>query len=214
MKKLKLITTTDNRGKCDKLEKSLGFFGWDYEIIVHPWYGFLSKIHETYKHLACIKREYSHFLYTDAWDTVAMLEQPDYFFDGLIFSAERACYPHADKEPLYPKYDSPWRFVNGGGWGGEIQAFIDMYEKNPPTNELNDQVYLTDRFLNREAEDNAIRLDYRCSLFQTIAFCPESDFQIKGSAIINTVHKTVPALWHGNGHTEMGWIYRHLDSLT
>lgn len=212
--KTKLITTTNDRSKCDKLEKSLQHFGWDYEIIVHPWYGFLSKIHETYKYLKSIEHEYSHFLYTDAWDTVVM-QKPNFSLPGgLLISAERACYPHPEKEPLYPAHASPWKFVNGGGWGGEIKAFIEMYEKCPPTSELNDQVYLTERFLNREREGNSIQLDYLCRFFQTIAFCPESDFKITGTDIINTVHSTTPFIWHGNGHTNMDWIYRHFDSLT
>jgi hypothetical protein len=204
---LKVFTTTSDRSKCSQLERSLKHFNYDYHIVEHEWKGFLDKIHQAYKYLKGLEG-YSHFLYTDAWDTFA-LGKIDKVPDGLTFSAERACYPHPEKEVLYPKHDSPWHFVNGGGWCGEIKAFIEMYECCPPIDELNDQVYLTDRFLAGWA-----KLDYNCEIFQTIAFCPESDFRrgklfvdIEGFELWNTVTKTRPCFWHGNGHTPMQHIY-------
>jgi len=197
---LKVITTTSIRENCQQLERSLINFGYDYHIIEHQWGGFLSKLHETYKYLKSLEG-YTHFLYTDAWDSFAVkkiTEVPD----GLTFSAERACYPHPEKEVLYPKHDSPWHFVNGGGFCGEIKAFVEMYESCPPINEMNDQVYLTDRFL-----AGVGKLDYDCEIFQTVAFCPPSDFEVSGKSILNTVTGSCPAFFHGNGHTPINWIY-------
>ncbi len=36
--------------------------------------------------------------------------------DCIFFSTEKACYPHPDKATLYPESDSPWKYINGGGW--------------------------------------------------------------------------------------------------
>lgn len=202
---IKIITSTDNREKCFNLERSLNHFGHDYHIIVHHWDGFLSKLFETYKFLKSLDG-YTHFLYTDAWDTFCLkkdIEVPD----GLLISAERACYPHPEKSVLYPDNPSPWKYVNGGGWCGEIAAFIKMFEANKPSTELNDQVYLTDEFLKKR---DWINLDYNCEIFQTIAFCPESDFEIEGERVRNTVTNTYPAFFHGNGHTPMDWVYKVL----
>ena len=92
---LKVITTTNNRDKCSHLEASLKKYGYDYEIIVHDWYGFLSKIHETYKYVKLLEG-YTHFLYTDAWDTVCFGSQNFELKDEILISAERACYPHPE----------------------------------------------------------------------------------------------------------------------
>lgn len=196
-----LITTTSDKSKCGNLIKSLEKFGYDYHIIEHNWYGFLSKLHETYKYLKT--SNHTHFLYTDAWDTVALgpeLKIPD----GLLFSAERACYPHPEKASLYPEVSSPWKYVNGGGFCGEVAAFIKLYELHKPESELNDQVWLTDMYLKGY---DWIKLDTNCEIFQTVAFCPESDFEVEEGRIKNTVTGTKPLFFHGNGHTPINWIY-------
>lgn len=214
-----VITTTSDLSKCYELRRSLIYHGWDYHFIQHEWTGFLGKLHETYNYLKTLKG-YTHFIYTDAWDTFAVAG-PDAVTipDGLLISAERACYPHPDKAALYPDNPSLWKYVNGGGWCGEIAAFLKMYEMCPPTTELNDQVYLTDQFLKGY---DWIKLDYECKVFQTLGFCPHSDFVfpecskhpiVLGKPIqtnqvfYNTVTRSHPAFIHGNGHTPMPHIY-------
>lgn len=223
MKKIKVITTTSDISKCFQLERSLKHFGYDYHFIEHTWTGFLGKIHETYKYLKSLEG-YTHFLYTDAWDTFALgspAELQSKMPDGLLIGAERGCYPHPEKEVLYPKHESPWHFVNGGGWCGSIKTFCEMYQAEPPRDELNDQVYLTDRFLAHHKE-GWIRLDYNCDIFQTIAFCPVGDFVYFGGRLINTVTRRTswgcepvqPLFVHGNGHTPMPHIYKLLPMFS
>jgi hypothetical protein len=198
-----ILTTTSDRSRCSQLERSLILHGYDYYIIEHKWDGFLGKIHETYKYLKTCTT-HTHFLYTDAWDTVAL--RPDVQVpDGILISAERACYPHPEKAKLYPEHDSPWKYVNGGGWCGEISEFIRMYESKPPTDELNDQVWLTDRFLARWG-----KLDYECEVFQTLAFNGKHDLGTLGGQFTNHLRGTFPAFIHGNGHTPMTEIYKLL----
>lgn len=214
-----VTTTTSDLSKCYELKRSLIHHGWDYHFIQHEWDGFLGKLHETYNYLKKLEG-YTHFIYTDAWDTFAVAGPESVTIpDGLLISAERACYPHPEKAVLYPDNPSPWKYVNGGGWCGEIAAFLKMYELCPPTTELNDQVYLTDQFLKGY---DWISLDYECSIFQTIGFCPESDFVFPLVAdgdvtlckavatkniFYNTVTRSTPAFIHGNGHTPMPHIY-------
>jgi hypothetical protein len=215
--KIKTITTCSNRSKCHELERSLQHFDYDYHIIEHPWTGFLSKLHETHKYLKKLIEEtnYTHFCYTDAWDTFALASEQTLYErmpNGFMLSAERACYPHPEKAALYPSNPSPWKYVNGGGWAGEIKAFLAIYEAKPPKTELNDQVYMTDRFLNQSITPGII-LDYDCRIFQTIAFCPETDFEVRNDAhgiIKNTVTGNYPIFFHGNGHTPMPHIYKLL----
>lgn len=181
-----VITTTSSLAHCKRLIRSLVATGHEYHIIQHEWAGFLDKLHYTYKWLKA-NPTVTHFIYTDAWDTVA-LATPCNPLQGLLFSAERACYPHPEKAVLYPETDSPFKYVNGGGFAGESQRFIELYESCPPTDEVNDQVWLTDRYL---ANTNTIKLDTNRELFQTLAFCPPTDF-VEGATF-----------WHGNGHTPL-----------
>lgn len=211
-RKTKVITTTSDLSKCYQLKRSLIYHGYDFHFIAHSWEpsGFLGKIHETYKYLKALEG-YTHFLYTDAWDTFAMAgpeELAGNMPDGLLISAERACYPHPELASKYPDHASPWHFVNGGGWCGEIDAFLRLYEDCPPTTELNDQVWLTKQFLKLHTE-GWISLDYECRIFQTLGFCPESDFSL-GSNFINTITGSQPIFIHGNGHTPMDKIYNLL----
>jgi len=175
----------------------------DYHFIEHTWKGFGDKILETYKYLKA-NPDITHFFYSDAWDTMAFgtmeaaLKQiPDK--DVILFSAERACYPHPDKAEKYPYNMSPWHFLNGGGWFASSELFIKMVDRYPLDHTAVDQVYFTDRFLDQDCE---IELDYDCKVFQTIAFCPETDFDLTIKPF-NTITKSFPVFWHGNGHTPM-----------
>lgn len=207
--RLKVITSTNDPYKCFQLEKSLKKFGYDYHIIEHPWYGFLSKIHETYKYVKTLEG-YTHFLYTDAWDTIATGQLDFVPGDEIIISAERACYPHPELASQYPEVSSPWKYVNGGGWLCSIKRFIELYEMDPPTNEMNDQVYLTRVYL-KYKDQEWMKLDTACEAFQTIAFCEfDRDFELterEGKVLRNKITDSYPVFWHGNGHTPMDKLY-------
>jgi hypothetical protein len=208
--KIKILTTTSDLAKCAQLKRSLTHFGYDFHFIEHEWTGFLGKLHETYKYLKSLEG-YTHFLYTDAWDTFALggPDELDWVMrDGLLIGAERACYPYPELESQYPVDASPWHFVNGGGFCGEIDAFLYLYKDQPPTTELNDQVWLTNQFLKLHKE-GWMELDYKCEIFQTLGFCPDSDFDTSGR-FRNTVTGSNPLFIHGNGQTPMTNIYKLL----
>lgn len=211
--RIKTITTTDRIDKCAQLERSLSYHGYDYHLIEHVWDGFLSKIHQTAKYLRSLEG-YTHFLYTDAWDTFALAPEKELYTKmpetGLLFSAERACYPFQELAPMYPENPSPFKYVNGGGWCGEIKAFLAIYDKTPPSTELNDQVWLTNMFLHNQ---DIIKLDYDCDIFQTLAFCPDTDFTYSDRCLNNITGK-LPIFVHGNGHTSIAHLYNMLPVLT
>lgn len=203
------ITTTSDINKCFQLKRSLDYYGWESVFILHDWRGFGDKILKTYEYLKA-RPEITHFFYSDAWDTFclgtiesALSKIPDK--DIILFSAERACYPHTDKAAKYPDNKSPWKYINGGGWFASSKLFCEMVERYPLTYEDVDQVYFTDRFL-----DGYGQLDYNCQVFQTIGFCPDSDFNVGK----NTVTGTTPVFWHGNGHTPMDTIYSLLPMFS
>jgi len=209
---IKLLTTCSQGevNKCERLIKSLEYHGWDYHIITHHWGGFGDKILETYKYLKA-NPDIEFFLYTDAWDTFttkpAHITEKELVFHkistGILLSAERGCYPHPEKAVLYPQVDSPFKYVNGGGWFCNAKSFCELVEANPLTRETVDQVWFTDLYI-KYHETGIVKLDTDCRIFQTIAFCPEYNFIItKNERVINTVTGTLPSFIHGNGHTPL-----------
>ena len=214
--KCKLITTASNYDKTEILRQSLDKFNWDYHIITHYWQGFGDKILKTYYYLK-ENPDITHFFYSDSYDTIALDTMENTLAkipnkDIILLSAERACYPHPEKEEFYPKHDSPFHFVNGGGWFCNSQMFIELVEKDKPEQETVDQVWFTDQFLKGFC---FIKLDYLCDVFQTIAFCPETDFsemtkntgdnfnEYQNKYILNNITGSFPTFIHGNGHTPM-----------
>jgi len=201
--KCKLITTCSDITKTELLQQSLKKHGWDYHIIVHDWLGFGDKIIKTYEYLIA-NPDITHFFYSDAYDTISV-NTMEYALsqvkdkDLILMSAERACYPHPDKATLYPECKTPFKYVNGGGWFCNAQCFIEAVNANPLTVETNDQVWFTDLFLKYP---QYVKLDSNCNVFQTIAFCSDTDFELSDK-ILNTVTKTKPVFIHGNGHTSL-----------
>ena len=210
--KCKLITTASDISKTDMLQKSLKKYGWDYEILVHKWEGFGDKILKTYQYLKN-NPDINYFFYSDSYDTIVLDTMENTLNkikdkDCILMSAERGCYPHPEKESLYPKHDSPWHFVNGGGWFCNSEIFKKAVETNPLQSYDVDQVWFTDLFLNHP---EYVNLDYECDVFQTIAFCPKSDFTIVTDPVQfvqNMITGSQPTLIHGNGHTPMTEYYK------
>jgi hypothetical protein len=196
-----LITTASDINKTLTLQRSLKKYGWDYHIITHEWQGFGDKILKTYEYLKA-NPSITHFFYSDSYDSIVTKSMEEAFisikdYDCILMSAERGCYPHPDKEKLYPKHESPFHFVNGGGWFCNAEVFKRAVQSNPLTVNTVDQVWFTNLFLNNP---EYVKLDYECNTFQTVAFCPDSDFII-GNTIYNTITNSFPAFIHGNGHT-------------
>lgn len=212
-----LLTTTSERAKCEMLEKSLNKYEWQYHIIEHHWRGFGDKILRTYEYLKQ-HPEITHFFYTDAWDTIvvnypkwALHDIVKYFGeDCIVLSAEKGCYPHPDKAPLYPEVESPFKYVNGGGWFCNAELFCRMVDENPLTPETVDQVWFTDLYL-KYHESKLVKLDTECEVFQTIAFCEDwelEEMEDNGREYIwNFTQQSEPTFLHGNGHTPMTRFY-------
>ncbi len=195
---------------CDKIEpaaqliRSLEKQGIRYHVEIAP-FQFGGQMPVIYKWCKT-QSPGQQFLYTDAFDTFALDQLPE-VVDEMIISCEKACYPHPERAIDYPPCESEWKYVNGGGFVTTAQFFIEMYEKHH--NEAdNDQVYLMEIFLNNQ---DRIKLDTGCKIFQTIAFEAEDDFTLSGGRLFNNKTKTYPVFVHGNGHTDMSKVYKLID---
>ena len=178
------------------------------------------------------------FVYSDGGDTYCQkpFTVPN---DRLIWSTEKQCFPHVEMSKEYPKtrIKSDWKYLNNGGYGGSLQLmieFIDKYIGKLPM-QANCQHETMVAFIQAKKDGFPIDLDYKCELFQSIAFDPSkpskgktidtasyaihkdakgnpkytgTDFAIKKGLVYNKQTKKTPSILHGNGRTPMEWIYQ------
>ena len=206
--KLKVLTTCDNpdHDGYRRLQASLERFGYDYECIVHR-FSFGHQLPVVQSWCSQYRGDCTHILYTDAFDTIAfagpqevMAKMPD---AKMLISCEKACYPYPDRAVEYPPTDTPWKYVNGGGWLVEIEYFKHLCQKENLNQNSHDQVWLMEAFLRNQ--DN-IKLDNYCRIFQTIAFSNREEWVRSADRWINIGTGTLPVFFHGNGRTDMGWL--------
>jgi hypothetical protein len=195
-----------------KLELSLIKHGWDYQILTGTWNGFGTKPRSVFQAITDLEAHgYTHVLFTDAHDTV-FLQGPDalkkqVFEPGFGYvSAEKACWPDADREPEYGYVTrpSPWCFVNSGQYLMPVPMFKEIFETLPCHDREDDQRWMTTVYLSHRWK---IILDINCSIFQSIAFAAPGDFMIKDKKLFNTVTRKSAIAAHGNGKTNMEWVY-------
>lgn len=198
MLKVKVITFATS--PCKDLEDSLIKFGYDYIILVGPWKGFGTKVIETRKYLEQLSG-YTHFIFVDAYDVIfigpldKILEK---YKGGILFSAEKNCWPDQHLAGKYPKTDSAWKYLNSGSYMAPIAEFLELTERLFCNYEDDDQRYFTNIFL----YGNDIQLDYNCEIFQSIAFCYEDELTITDH-LKNNWTNTLPVIIHGNGKADM-----------
>lgn len=199
---MKVITTCDNPNHegYQRLKKSLEKFNYDHHCIVHPF---------SFGHQLKVIKEWVNgysgvVLYTDAFDTIAFGTQEEVLskFTGKMFiSCEKACYPYPNRAKDYPESQTPWKYVNGGGWIAESDYLKHLFKTHNPGD--HDQVWLMETFLKNQSE---IKLDNNCEIFQTIAFSLQDEWQKKEDRWLNVGTQTFPVFFHGNGRTEMNWL--------
>jgi hypothetical protein len=222
--KLQLITTCDSQTHPGflRMKQSVEKHGWEIEVIDSP-FKFGGQLQVINKWLQGYSGEATHIVYIDAFDNICfgdefeVLRKFEAFNCSMVISAEKACYPHPEKAIFYPEIESGWRYVNGGGWMGEINYLKTLFE-HFLLPDSHDQVWLTDTYLNQQED---IKLDSECEIFQTIAFSNPDEWEKCEIAIattltpttpaqirfLNKIHQTLPVFFHGNGRTDMKWLY-------
>lgn len=212
---MKVITVSSDRNNegCKELQRSLKYFGYDFEHI-DASFKFGGQMQHVYN---WCKANWGWFIYTDAWDTFALAEWDDKFLpEKMLISAEKNCYPHKEKASRYPGCETEWKYVNGGGFITTCEYFWKLYEESHKQDD-NDQDWLTEVFLAGKSQ-----LDTGCNVFQTIAFESDKDFSRRieptkhngqwpdNVRLYNNFTKSMPLFIHGNAKTKMDKIYRLL----
>lgn len=212
--KVKVITVATYESPGLKmLKKSMDKHHLDYHILCRgeKWRGFGMKVIETVKYLKSLTHDYTHFIFVDAYDVVFLgdmdrIEARYRALDGgVIFSGEKGCWPDPGKAEQYPGNPSAWRYLNSGSYMAPIQDFLEFVSHYDISDEVDDQRYFTNIFLQNYTGDK-IKIDSKCMLFQSIAFEEPRDFELTDS-LRNSKHGTEPLIIHGNGRTNMSKIY-------
>lgn len=211
--KIIVVTTCDNPNNQNhlKLLDSLKRFGYEYECVIHP-FTFGTQLNVIRTWAENYKGDSTHMLYTDAFDTLA-LTGPDEVMSKMpdckmLISAEKNCYPHPERAGEYPATDSAWKYVNGGGWLAEIEYFKYLCSKEGLNSGSHDQVWLMEAYLKNRGD---VKLDTGCGIFQTIAFSHTHEWEQQEGRFVNVALNSKPVFFHGNGHTNMDWIYKILE---
>jgi hypothetical protein len=199
-------------------------FGYEVAINSAPFIGNGQVLRDM---LACYRRAvtgHEDFFYTDGADTYCQ-RKADPPKDYILYSTEKACYPHPEIAKQYRPTKSKWKYLNGGGYGGPLKLIIEFFgryglDKLP--NDANGQHEQMVAYLAAEKDGFPIKLDTKCEVFQTMAFADPSEFEVvttfsgivkalaKGEepkpqplCLKNKLTKTIPAILHFNGLTDM-----------
>lgn len=158
--------------------------------------------------LACFKRAatgHEDFFYVDGADTYCQraVSPPK---DHILYSVEKACYPKPEIAPQYKPVKTPWKYLNGGGYGGPLKLIIEFFERyklHEHAGDVNGQHEQMIAYLAAAKDGFPIKLDTKCAIFQTMAFADPSEFKVENKMLKNVVTKTIPAFLHFNGLTDM-----------
>lgn len=209
-----VTTVTHKNVRTDRMRQSFERFGYEVADSYNGKGGSEGRRQRDISVVELLERAatgHTHYCYADAADTICQrpFEVPD---DHLLYCAEKHLWPKEELMKDYPKYKSLWRYLNGGLVGGPIEIAIEFFKRyrNPQLNSPeNGQHLLHLAFLQARKDKFPIKLDTKCETFQCIAhegINPEFTRGEKGELITNIVTKTTPAIFHGNGGTDMRWI--------
>lgn len=189
-----------------------------------------------YEALLELKDKYKYAIYSDGADSyfVRSFIPPS---GVIVYSTEKAIWPPTqDMKDKWNDFwnkntyrgdflvDTPWKYLNGGGYCGEINLLIEFFEKyglSNLTGDVNGQREQAEAFLKAREDNFPITLDTNCWYFQTTGFAEEQDLMTLvwngmkefnepeglNVTITNRITGGSPALLHGNGRTDLSWLY-------
>jgi hypothetical protein len=177
--------------------------------------GFTQKARLLFRALCRLYKTTRIVLFADGFDSLlvgspqSILDEYVTFQSPLVFSAERNCWPDAEKANAYPPAQTPYRFLNSGGYIGEARYILRLLASAGavawPSG--SDQRQFMQVFLNRP---DSITLDHECRIFQCLHLA-EEDVEYRAEGIHNRITGSMPKVLHANGHSNLAPALRWLD---
>lgn len=202
---MKIITVASHLEEqgLDNLVRSAQKFGFDIEAIHVPWRGFGTKLIETYNYFKQ-NPDVKELIFVDAYDVLILstpqeVEEKIQDRSKMLVSTEKGCWPKSDLASEYPLIKHEWKYVNSGTYYAPREAFMKLFESNPPQYESDDQLWLSLMFLGNRGK---INLDYDCEVFQCHSFVAEDDYEYKDGRVYNLKTQSKPSIIHFNGKSD------------
>lgn len=168
------------------------------------------KLKAIWRYVMGCPNDITHIVFADAYDVVfaasisEIIHRFETFDAPIVFSAEKNCFPDRYRRSLFPAHASPYRFLNSGFWVGkrkELQEMFSRIEVYSVPDGINDQRVFTDLFLFGNCK---ITLDYTSKLCHNLAHSEDDlTFYPSTRRIQNSITKTFPTVFHGNGKADM-----------
>ena len=200
-----LITVATEPEKAEALQLTAAKFGWPLTMLGtdSDWRddmdtaGGFPKIEFVREFVKDIEPN-TIVMFMDAYDTFindtmeTVLERYKGFNADIVIGAERFLWPDWDYGKEYPESHTPYRYLNSGQYIGTAGAIKKFLEKGNIAEDLDDQAFFHERFLNT---DMNVVLDYEAYIFQN----SEATVQRVGQQMFNSHTGCYPCTYHGNG---------------
>lgn len=210
MRIITVASKLDEQG-LENLVDSLQKFGHDFDIIVTDWRGFGTKLIEVYEYFRQ-NEDVNELIFVDAYDVLFLanakeIESKIKDRTKILVSVEKGCWPDSSLASQYPETKSEWKYINSGTYYAPRELYMRMIENNPPQYTDDDQLYLTNEFLNNP---DAFVLDYDCEVFQCHSFVAEDDYEYKEGRVFNLKTNSIPCIIHFNGKSDNSKVLKLL----
>ena len=138
----------------------------------------------------------------------------------VLLHSDAHCWPEPHKADLYPDAFSPYRYVNGTGPAGSVDAIADLIEFGQYAFPIrgressifadNDQRFWTDIYLSDYwIGKHVVTLDTSCKLALPLNCTSRADFDVVGRRVITYPGGVMPIFLHANGASK----YDYADIL-
>ncbi|CAH1395027.1 unnamed protein product [Nezara viridula] len=153
-------------------------------------------------------------MFTDSFDVMFLgtkeniIKNFKTFNASIVFAAEVYCWPEKSLADSYPKTESPYKYLNSGGFIGYAKQLYNLLNENRLKDKDDDQHYFTKLFLNTEIREKyRIRLDHKATIFQCASGAADHLKLIESSdgyyALLNEITGSQPLVLHGNGPSKL-----------
>jgi hypothetical protein len=215
-----IASCTERKGLMPRLEHQLAEAGIPLLVdLCSPYPGrvrTLDVFMAALRRMLEMTRDYRNLVLIDAWDILfygtreeLLAKIPE---NGVIFAAERNCWPDAYLAPCFPG-KTPWRFLNSGTLAGTRDNFLkwaDEVESHPAyMPEMIDQQW----FLHRCAQKSPLTvLDDRTEISYCM-FLEKSTLIFKDGKLYNPICDSHPLFLHFNGNSGQA-LWPHVEKFS
>jgi len=162
--------------------------------------------------IECVRglaEDVTHVMFVDASDSlflagpeeiVAQFESYDQGHSVLI-QGEKNCFPDKKLEASYPAPDTPWHFVNSGGFIGRKEVILRNMQLAADLATFCDQLCWTRLYLSGKGD---VEIDEQCRIFQSMYLHRPEELFIEDGRMWNELTHTQPCVAHWNGTKNEG----------